>query len=467
MPLPSRKWLAAPKNKSSRRHPNPTNLTTTSKKMKALLPVFATTSNIGLLLLLLLLLGPNSSVHGQQQTTTTMTTTNRCSQHRDCYFSHGFGAICSPQSGTCSSVGPPLVNPRPPDSTNTAAFGGGASSSNGAGTINCSTCPGGYFDGCNICSCIAGQAVCTRNTCGTYVAASSCRNPGQPRTSLAINCRTCPNGYYDGCNTCSCRGGTSTTTAVCTLRACSTYGTASCNNNNLRPTNPPPPPSPPTTPASSTLVPPPPPSPWISPPRPAWISCSLCPNGYYDGCNTCSCRSGAGRAPVCTTRTCARYDGTAACTNIRPNPTPTPPPRSSRVVSCRTCPHGYYDGCNVCSCQNNNDGNGANVAAAACTLRYCSTLDTPRCNNNKPPSTTTTTDPIIGATGDATTQPRQDESSIVDCRTCPNGYFDGCNNCRCGGGTAGGDGANNSLSAIGACTRMGCRNGNTAPPKCN
>lgn len=44
-----------------------------------------------------------------------------------------------------------------------------------------------------------------------------------------INCKTCPNGYFDGCNNCVCIGNAGVK-GFCTKVKCSQYLPASCNN---------------------------------------------------------------------------------------------------------------------------------------------------------------------------------------------------------------------------------------------
>jgi hypothetical protein len=296
--------------------------------------------------------------------------------------------------------------------------------------VSCRTCPAGYFDGCNTCSCDRyGRTYCTAMSCRTY-GRPSCSNPPRPvpvpvpvprpnpvpAPTYNVNCRTCPAGYFDGCNTCTCdRYGRS----YCTEIACRRYGQPSCSN----------PPRPVPVPAPRPY---PVPAPRPIAPTPPAINCRSCPYGFYDGCNNCSCESGRS---FCTYRACYRYD-TPRC-NAPPPPPPTnpaPSPTRATEISCRTCPNGFDDGCNNCGCST--DG------ATFCTQRYCFTRGTPKCN----PSAATTA---------AASLVEEDSTTSVDCRVCPNGYFDGCNDCACG--------AND---VAGSCTKRACPDGNISPPQC-
>jgi hypothetical protein len=292
-----------------------------------------------------------------------------------------------------------------------------------AQSVNCQVCPTGFYDGCNTCGCREGfTTFCSTQTCTTYRTAT-CTNgivgpvpvprpipvpvpmpvpvpvprpvvvPAPVPTRIAstniFTCQTCPSGYYDGCNTCSCDP---SGRATCSAFTCPTYnGPPSCRLPWPMPL-PPPLPSPvavvarPSRVASGSLSTPAPTAPvyvW----RPATVSCASCrTSSFYDGCNTCNCLSDGYR--TCTRRVCSNY-GTAYCGNlVRPVTTPVPPPQpmtnpmtnpmplptaSASIidVNCRNCPHGYADGCNTCGC--------SNTGTAFCSKRDCPTHGAWRC----------------------------------------------------------------------------------------
>jgi hypothetical protein len=100
-----------------------------------------------------------------------------------------------------------------------------------------------------------------------------------PPPPITINCQTCPTGYYDGCNVCGCgsattaAGGTTIiSTGVCTFRYCANPGTPSCHDKPQEPK--PKPPNPTPTPPFITDF------------------CRVCSKGYWDGCNNCLCKPG-------------------------------------------------------------------------------------------------------------------------------------------------------------------------------
>jgi hypothetical protein len=161
---------------------------------------------------------------------------------------------------------------------------------------------------------------------------------------------------------------------------------------------------------------------------PFLVNCRTCPFGFYDGCNVCGCSNSSGAIPktsFCTQRYCPKHAyGRPSCSAKYDPPA---------MIGCQTCPYGFYDGCNTCGC--------AGTRVSFCTLRYCSRAmtGTPKCNSRpKPP------------------QPALLPSN-VDCRTCPQGYFDGCNECLCGADD----------TTTGACTKRACPTIPMAPPKCN
>jgi hypothetical protein len=88
-------------------------------------------------------------------------------------------------------------------------------------TVSCFTCPYGFYDGCNICGCTNHSGAfpktlaCTKRYCAKDAyGAPSCNNKPPPIT--AVNCLSCPYGYFDGCNMCGCTG----TRSNCTTRYC-------------------------------------------------------------------------------------------------------------------------------------------------------------------------------------------------------------------------------------------------------
>jgi hypothetical protein len=119
------------------------------------------------------------------------------------------------------------------------------------------------------------------------------------------------------------------------------------------------------------------------------LDCRLCPFGFSDGCNTCACRGASGR-PLCTLRSCGPgdleeprclpapvvctadvktcYDGSA--TSRDPNNgcefSPCPPP------TCKNCPYGFDDGCNQCTCD-------SKTSKPVCTEKACLVQGEPMC----------------------------------------------------------------------------------------
>jgi hypothetical protein len=281
-----------------------------------------------------------------------------------------------------------------------------------AQSVNCQVCPTGFYDGCNTCGCREGfTTFCSFQTCSTYRTAT-CSNvsggtapvprpipvpvnvPVQPRPVTApmtapvptptlagtgrLTCGTCPSGYYDGCNTCTCD---QSGRATCTGFTCRTLGQPACRLP--WPPLPASPVAPRPSPVAPVRPPPtnPPPTPTVVQVRPASVSCAACrTTSFYDGCNTCSCTNNGGRS--CTRRVCATYT-TAFCNNVAaapvvtpipPTPPTNPPPSpttAATTVNCRTCPRGYADDCNTCGC--------SNTGAAFCSQRYCAVRGTWRC----------------------------------------------------------------------------------------
>jgi hypothetical protein len=80
---------------------------------------------------------------------------------------------------------------------------------------DCQTCPGGFYDGCNNCGCVAGNPMpfCTLKFCPPEAEL----DPPEcyPRD---YDCDMCPGGFFDGCNTCACMD--DNPVPFCTLIAC-------------------------------------------------------------------------------------------------------------------------------------------------------------------------------------------------------------------------------------------------------
>ena len=99
-------------------------------------------------------------------------------------------------------------------------------------------------------------------------------------------------------------------------------------------------------------------SPWLTILQaPSTVNCLTCPYGFYDGCNICGCTKNSGAFPktlACTKRYCSKDAyGAPSCNNKSPPVT---------AVNCLSCPHGYFDGCNMCGCAG---------TRSYCTSRYC------------------------------------------------------------------------------------------------
>lgn len=118
------------------------------------------------------------------------------------------------------------------------------------------------------------------------------------------------------------------------------------------------------------------------------LTCDLCPGGFDDGCNVCSCDGKYG-VPICTLRACGPGDvlGEGSCKKVRdriectggpklcsdgsrvsqdPNngcAYPSCPTPKTSGLDCRACPRGFFDGCNRCRCREN--------GLASCTRRFC------------------------------------------------------------------------------------------------
>lgn len=112
------------------------------------------------------------------------------------------------------------------------------------GAVNCETCDGSFFDGCNECRCMNGMAMCTRKFCMEPEEAychDADPKPEEPEEPAGeINCETCRgNGFFDGCNECRCIDGI----AACTEMYCVTPGRPQCRSPlSERPIFRPPPP---------------------------------------------------------------------------------------------------------------------------------------------------------------------------------------------------------------------------------
>eukprot|EP01084_Bolivina_argentea_P276356 471544_1 len=255
---------------------------------------------------------------------------------------------------------------------------------------SCVSCSNGYFDGCNTCTCgSTGIAACDQRFCSQdELTAAYCIDP--PTTTItAVDCAACPHGYFDGCNNCQC--GT-TGIAACEQQFCdkAALTTPYCKD-------------PPTTTTAS-------------------LDCTSCPHGFWDGCNKCTC-SNTGMA-ICTLKYCPPELLTDTyCYD-------TPVTTSNPIIGCSNC-QSYYDGCNTCSCNDN--------GIAMCTLQYCEidTYEEAICNQCK-----------------SGYIKQYDECVPIDCNSCKS-YFDGCNECMCNEG-----------ALLAGCTKKYCADGGT-DMKCN
>jgi hypothetical protein len=370
--------------------------------------------------------------------------------------------------------------------------------------INCETCPRGFFDGCNSCSCGAnGQtAGCTKRFCppGTYEDNAVCNDPPPPPPSkccdpfekpgFGTNPPGCKEGFEccpEGNWSCSIGDGTSfpcggviintgfgkqcDVPIVCTddVFACPDGSFVSrdptndckfpeCEDNTVFCTA-----DVKTCPDGSFVS--------RNSKRgcafdPCPLNCDVCPFGFFDGCNTCGCNKG-GRT-FCSLRACGPNDFAEPKCNPKPDPVvcpadaklcidgssvgrdpnnncefvPCPPP------SCKVCPFGFNDGCNDCRCDKN--GN------ESCTDRACLVQGEPFCKepvmvcgadvSKCPDGSFVSRNPKLGCAFDP---------CPVNCDICPFGFFDGCNSCGCDkGGTT-------------FCTLRACGPDDFAEPKCN
>ena len=252
----------------------------------------------------------------------------------------------------------------------------------------CSSCPCGYNDGCNDCSCDALGSLtgCTEIACfvqGTPFC-NDCRPPccdladrpqgaiesplccpdgtwagnigdgtsicpdgttvsfGNEGDICAPSCESCPCGYSDNCNDCSCD--VDGNLIGCTDLACPVQDPFFCKECD-------------TDPRCCDLA---------DRPQDTTEDPLCCPDGTWIG----DTGDGTGICP----------DGTSIRGGVNDGDICTP--------TCDSCPCGYNDGCNICSCES--DGN------SICTLLFCFEFGTPSCGACGIESVPTCCDLLIG-----------------------------------------------------------------------
>jgi hypothetical protein len=221
--------------------------------------------------------------------------------------------------------------------------------------LDCDACPGGFFDGCNTCSCDPARPfpACTLRSCGPDLEPKTCnKTPSEPVvctlelkicedgspvgrdprnncefTPCKLDCDSCPGGFFDGCNSCGCD--VRPEFPVCTLIFCEKPEDLEPKKCNQK--------------------------------KPSDSSC--CDPAKLPGADGGPiCTDGAKCCEDCCEWSCGIGDGTFACDSTC----------SKEEVSCESCPCGRYnDGCNDCEC--GLDG------SETCTERRCIWQGIPSC----------------------------------------------------------------------------------------
>ncbi|MCB9638263.1 MAG: hypothetical protein H6727_05050 [Myxococcales bacterium] len=233
-----------------------------------------------------------------------------------------------------------------------------------------------WYDGCNSCYDRGkGSVQCTERECLIYKKAY-CTSwaPGYGPNAKKIPAATAPKkhtsittprkvtevcpvgceGWYDGCNTCRCGKGQTTS---CTERKCLVKSKAYCASwaTGYGPHR-----------QKAPAVIAPKKHPAVPAPKKVAPHCAQPCQSWYDGCNRCTRRKGG--MTLCTERYCF-VKGKPYCIRwtpgCGPNAKKIPAPPAPRKVT-EACPVGcesWYDGCNSCGC-----GKGRILG---CTERYC------------------------------------------------------------------------------------------------
>jgi hypothetical protein len=121
------------------------------------------------------------------------------------------------------------------------------------------------------------------------------------------------------------------------------------------------------------------------------LDCTICPYGFFDGCNSCGCGVKPGAPAFCTLIACEAdtlaeprcNDPPVACTQdvkecpdgsfVGRNPDNGCAFDPCPQLDCKTCPFGFFDGCNSCSCSRK-------TGAVSCTLKACLVMGEAKCN---------------------------------------------------------------------------------------
>lgn len=291
--------------------------------------------------------------------------------------------------------------------------------------INCETCPQGYFDGCNSCICSPRggfTAACTRKFCppGTET---------EPTCNCGTDTKTCPDGtivnrdVMNGCEFEPCptpteccdpngRPGFGSNPICFEGTQCCPDGQWSCSIGDGK-----------SFPCGGEII-----TEGFGKPCDVPIVCAKdtkpCPDGSTVSRDPeADCQFPECEAILCTADVKTCPDGGFVSRNPKLGCAFDPCPD----LDCETCPFGFFDGCNNCGC--------GKEGIAFCTKRACSPFDLaePRCN---PEPVACPKDLKVCLDGSTVSRDPNNDCEFlpcppVSCKVCPFGYNDGCNDCQC------------------------------------